>query len=276
MSSQSSIEWTNATWNPVTGCSVASAGCAHCYARRFAERFRGVPGHPFEQGFDLKLWPKRLEMPLTWKRPRLVFVNSMSDLFHEKVPLKYIKQVFGVIKQAKWHRFQMLTKRSERLAAYADQLEWPANLWMGVSVENSSTTKRIADLSQVPAAVRFVSAEPLLGPLGKLALQNVDWIIVGGESGPGARPMHEDWVVEIRDQCVAAKIPFFFKQWGGTFKKRNGRLLQGKEWDQMPLESIKHGRGHVEEVSRERPLVAFQPHEYAKAGKVEAFMKGKR
>ena len=239
MSSQSSIEWTNATWNPVTGCTKVSAGCAHCYAERFAERFRGVPKHPFEQGFDLKLWPKRLELPLTWKQPRLIFVNSMSDLFHDRVPLPYIQQVFSTIGQAKWHRFQMLTKRSERLAALADKLPWPENLWMGVSVENKAMTRRMADLAHVPAAVRFVSVEPLLGSLGKLDLKPIDWVIVGGESGPGARPLEEAWVTEIRDQCVTGKVPFFFKQWGGVFKKRKGRVLQGRVWDQMPQEKRK-------------------------------------
>lgn len=234
MSSQSDIEWTNATWNPVTGCTKVSPGCVHCYAERFAERWRGIKGHPYEQGFDLKIWTERLELPMSWKEPKLIFVNSMSDLFHEKVPLSFIKKVFATIRKAHWHRFQVLTKRSDRLAALADQLEWPQNLWMGVSVENRRALSRLDDLKYVPAAVRFLSVEPLLEGLGKISLDGIDWVIVGGESGPGARPMEKEWVIEIRDQCKKKSIPFFFKQWGGVFKKRAGRTLERKTWDEMP------------------------------------------
>jgi protein gp37 len=234
MSSTSSIEWTNATWNPVTGCTKVSPGCVHCYAERFAERWRGIKGHPYEQGFDLTLWEDRLGLPLTWREPKLIFVNSMSDLFHEKVPLSYIQKVFATMKQAHWHRFQVLTKRSDRLAALAEKLDWPANVWMGVSVENKKMLKRIDDLRHVPAAIRFLSVEPLLEKLGKFSLEGIDWVIVGGESGPGARPLEEEWVLDVRDQCLRKKVPFFFKQWGGVFKKKEGRELEGRTWDEMP------------------------------------------
>lgn len=234
MAEKSAIEWTNSTWNPVTGCDKVSAGCAHCYAERFAERFRGVPGHPFRQGFDLKLWPSRLELPLSWKTPRTIFVNSMSDLFHKDVPLPFIRRVFEVMKEADWHTFQVLTKRSERLAAVGSRLPWAPNIWMGVSVESDRFTYRIDHLRQTGAHVKFLSLEPLLGPLPGLDLKGIDWAIVGGESGPGARPMDGTWALEIKRQCVKAKVPFFFKQWGGVWKKRNGRLLQGRTWDQMP------------------------------------------
>jgi len=234
MASESSIEWTNATWNPVTGCTKVSPGCAHCYAERFAERWRGLKGSPYEQGFDLKLWDERLELPLTWRSPKLIFVNSMSDLFHERVPLTFIKKVFKTMREAHWHTFQVLTKRSDRLAAWADKLDWPPNVWMGVSVENRRMMKRIDDLREVPAAVRFLSVEPLLEGLGRIDLNGIHWVIVGGESGPGARPMESEWVTEIRDQCTRKKVPFFFKQWGGVFKKNAGRELSGRTWDQMP------------------------------------------
>jgi protein gp37 len=239
MSSSSSIEWTNATWNPVTGCTKNSAGCAHCYAERFAERWRGIKGHPYEQGFDLKRWPARLDLPLHWKQPRFIFVNSMSDLFHEKISLGYIQEVFTTIRHAHWHKFQMLTKRAGRLAELAPKLEWPSNLWMGVTVENRKSVERIECLRNVPAAVRFLSVEPLLEPLGKINLKNIDWVIVGGESGPGARPMEKEWVIEIRDQCLAKGVPFFFKQWGGFFKKRAGRKLEGRVWNEMPVEVMR-------------------------------------
>lgn len=240
MSDNSAIEWTEATWNPVTGCSEVSPGCAHCYAKTFAERFRGVPGHPYEVGFDLTLRPERLQQPLAWKTPRLIFVNSMSDLFHEDVPLEFIAQVFEVMEQATHHTFQILTKRAERLEAVASQLPWPENIWMGVSVENQRWTSRIDALRRTPARVKFLSCEPLLGPLG-LTLSDIDWVIVGGESGPRARPMQLDWARSIRDQCLAAEVPFFFKQWGAfdsdgrrVGKKRAGRVLSGRTWDEMP------------------------------------------
>ena len=251
MSDRSSIEWTEATWNPVTGCTQVSPGCAHCYAKTFAERFRGVPGHPYEVGFDLMLRPERLEQPLQWKRPRLIFVNSMSDLFHEDVPEPYIRQVFDVMAQADWHTFQVLTKRSRRLAQLAPRLSWPDNVWTGVSVENQRWTTRIDDLRQVPAQVRFLSCEPLLGPL-QLDLDGISWVIVGGESGPRARPMKPEWARAVRDQCLDADVPFFFKQWGvhdaegvRRCKKAAGRLLDGREWDGIP--SV--GRRHVASVA---------------------------
>jgi len=231
---RSSIEWTEATWNPITGCDKVSPGCAHCYAETFAERFRGVPGHPYERGFDLQLRPERLEQPLQWTRPRVIFVNSMSDLFHEDVPEDYIRSVFDVMRRAHWHVFQVLTKRAGRLQALAPRLPWPDNVWMGVSVENQRWTTRIDALRTVPAAVRFLSCEPLLGPLD-LDLDGIGWVIVGGESGPMCRPVNPMWIRGIRDQCVAAGVPFFFKQWGGRNKKRAGRVLRGRTWDGMPV-----------------------------------------
>lgn len=241
MSEKSKIEWTEATWNPITGCSEVSPGCAHCYAKRFAERFRGVPGHPYEQGFDLRLWPERLELPLRWKRSRHIFVNSMSDLFHEDVPFEFIERVFDVMRRAEQHKFQILTKRHIRLAALAPMLDWPPNVWMGVSVENSRWTERIDALRSVPAAIRFLSLEPLLGDLGELDLEAIDWVIVGGESGPRARPMQIEWARSARDQCVQANVSFFFKQWGAhdeagvrRGKAGSGRLLDGETWDQLP------------------------------------------
>lgn len=234
MSEASSIEWTDSTWNPVTGCTKVSQGCKHCYADRFAERFRGVPGHPFEQGFDLKLWPDRLGLPLSWKQPRRIFVNSMSDLFHPGIPESYIREVFGTMNRASWHAFQVLTKRAERLADMGGSLPWSANIWQGVSVEDDRVVARIELLRQVPARVRFLSLEPLIGPLDDLDLEGIHWVIVGGESGPGARPMKKEWVNSIRDQCVEASVPFFFKQWGGPRKHVSGRLLDGKTWDGFP------------------------------------------
>jgi protein gp37 len=240
MSAISTIEWTEATWNPVTGCTKVSPGCAHCYAETFAERFRGVPGHPYERGFDLQLRPERLNQPLDWRKPKLIFVNSMSDLFHEDVPDTYIRDVFSVMERADRHKFQVLTKRPERVAALAHELPWPENVWMGVSVENQRWTSRIDQLRRVPAVVRFLSCEPLLGPL-KLDLQDIHWVIVGGESGPGARPMRADWARDIRDQCLRANVPFFFKQWGAhdehgirVGKRRAGRVLDSRTWDAMP------------------------------------------
>lgn len=240
MSWSSRIEWTEATWNPVTGCTKVSPGCAHCYAETLAERFRGVPGHPYEKGFDLQLRPERLNQPLEWKRPRTIFVNSMSDLFHEDVPLKFIRSVFDVMKKADWHEFQILTKRSERLAELAAKVTWPDNVWMGVSVEYQSWTSRIDDLRTVPAAVRFLSCEPLLGPL-ELDLRDIHWVIVGGESGHGARPMRADWARRVREQCRESNVPFFFKQWGAhdeagvrRGKKHSGRVLDGRVWGELP------------------------------------------
>jgi len=234
MSDRSRIEWTQATWNPVTGCDKVSPGCAHCYAETFAERWRGVPAHPYEQGFDLRFWPERLEQPLKWRAPRVIFVNSMSDLFHERIPLDYIQQVFDVMSEASQHVFQVLTKRHDRLAELAPELPWPENVWMGVSIENKRWVERADRLREVPAAVRFISAEPLLGPLIGLDLDRIDWLIAGGESGHKHRPIREEWVVELRDLCKAQGVAFFFKQWGGRHSKANGRRLKGREYSQMP------------------------------------------
>jgi protein gp37 len=234
MAQTTAIEWTEATWNPVRGCTKISPGCKHCYAQTFAERWRGIPGHPYEQGFDLRLVPEKLEEPLLWTKPRRIFVNSMSDLFHEKVPEEFIRRVFEVMERATWHTFQILTKRSARVRDLAPHLPWPPNVWQGISVENARYTFRIGDLQQVPSAVRFLSVEPLLGPIPSLPLDGISWVIVGGESGPKHRPLDPAWAREIRDQCVAARVPFFFKQWGGRTPKAGGRVLDGKKWDQMP------------------------------------------
>lgn len=234
MADRSAIEWTDATWNPVRGCTKVSPGCKHCYAETFAERFRGVPGHPFERGFDLQLVPHMLELPLHWKTGRLVFVNSMSDLFHEDVPDPYVHSVFDVMDAAGQHQFQVLTKRAERMAEFARRRRIPDNVWMGVSVENAEYRWRIASLRRVPARIRFLSLEPLLAPVGRLSLRGIHWVIVGGESGPHARMVDPTWVREIREQCAEADVPFFFKQWGGVQKSRNGRELDGRTWDAMP------------------------------------------
>jgi protein gp37 len=235
MSEKSAIEWTDATWNPVTGCTQVSPGCDHCYALTFAERFRGVPNHPYEQGFDLKLWPARLELPLKWKKPRMIFTNSMSDLFHKDVPDDYIRSVFDVMAQADWHVFQVLTKRSARLARMGETLPWTPNIWVGVSVETDHYAWRVDQLRKIPAHVRFISAEPLLGPLDKLDLGQIHWLIAGGESGFGHRSCDPEWVRKLRDQCQMANVAFFFKQWGGRTPKAGGRLLDGRTWDEMPL-----------------------------------------
>ena len=241
MSVSSSIEWTEATWNPVTGCTKVSPGCAHCYAETFAERFRGVPGHPYEQGFDLTLRPARLELPLTWRKPRMIFVNSMSDLFHPEIPDEYVGQVFETMARADWHTFQVLTKRPERALELAPGLPWPSNVWMGVSVENRRFLHRLDTLRQIPAAVRFTSCEPLLGPLRDIDLTDIGWLIAGGESGPRARRMKPEWACALRDKCVDAGVPFFFKQWGAhneqgkrVGKGRAGRVLEGQVWGEMP------------------------------------------
>jgi len=230
----STIEWTTATWNPVTGCTKVSPGCDHCYAETFAERFRGVPDHPYQMGFDLALRPGRLEQPLHWRRPARIFVNSMSDLFQVDVPESYIRDVFAVMRQASWHTFQVLTKRADRLERVCRRLEVPDNVWLGVSVETPVYFSRIRHLQRVQAAVRFLSCEPLLAPLPDLPLDELHWVIVGGESGRKARPMEGEWVQDIRDQCDSAGVAFFFKQWGGTNKKKSGRLLDGRTWDAMP------------------------------------------
>ncbi|MFN8455985.1 MAG: phage Gp37/Gp68 family protein [Anaerolineae bacterium] len=234
MATHSGIEWTESTWNPLTGCTKISPGCKNCYAERMAIRLKAT-GHPnYTNGFELTLHDHVLERPLQWKKPQTIFVNSMSDLFHQDVPFDFIKKIFEVMQRAWWHRFQVLTKRSERLYELSPQIEWPENVWMGVSVESSRYTFRIDHLRKTEAKIKFLSLEPLLGSLPGLDLYEIDWVIVGGESGPGARPIAEEWVTEIRDQCLTAKVPFFFKQWGGTRKKKSGRLLQGKTWNEMP------------------------------------------
>lgn len=234
MAQSSPIEWTESTWNPVTGCTKISPGCKNCYAERMAERLRLMGQPNYVNGFALTLQPQALELPLRWKKPRRVFVNSMSDLFHEDVPVGFIKKVFDVMSLANWHQFQVLTKRAKRLAALSGSLSWSPNVWMGVSVENAAYTKRIDFLRRTGALVKFLSIEPLLGPVGALNLANIDWVIVGGESGPGAREMKRPWVTDIRRQCRSAKVAFFFKQWGGVNKKRTGRTLDGRTYDEMP------------------------------------------
>ena len=236
MANRSSIEWTDSTWNPVTGCTKVSPGCKHCYAERMAKRLKAM-GHPnYANGFKPTVHEHLLEQPLRWKKPQMIFVNSMSDLFHEDVPSDFIQKIFNVMHQAHWHTFQILTKRSQRLLEMSQRLEWPVNVWMGVSVENDDYVFRVDHLRQTGAHVKFLSLEPLLGPLPDLDLRGIDWVIAGGESGPGARPMKEEWVIEIRDQCQAGNVPFFFKQWGGVRKKRNGRILQGRTWDEFPAQ----------------------------------------
>jgi len=239
MSIGTQIEWTDATWNPVTGCTKITRGCDLCYAERFSERFRNVPGHPFENGFDLTLRPERLTQPLTWRQPRRIFVNSMSDLFHKGVPNSFINSVFDTMEKANWHIYQVLTKRSSLMVRYLRDRYGnalaPPHIWLGVSVEDAKNASRLMHLQSARAAVKFVSFEPLLAPVGKIDLTGLDWAIVGGESGPRARPMAEEWALEIRDQCRAAKVAFFFKQWGGIRPKSGGRLLEGREWNQYPV-----------------------------------------
>jgi protein gp37 len=230
----SSIEWTEATWNPVTGCSKISAGCKFCYAERMARRLKAMGQPNYRNGFSLTLHEHMIELPLSWKKPQTIFVNSMSDLFHKDVPLEFIERVFDVMGRAHWHRFQVLTKRAERLSSMSSILPWAHNIWMGVSIENRDVVGRINYLRRTGAHIKFLSIEPLLGPLPSLDLSGIDWVIVGGESGPHARRIDPEWVADIRDQCQRVSVPFFFKQWGGTNKKRSGRLLDGRTWDEMP------------------------------------------
>ena len=234
MALKSSIEWTESSWNPVTGCTKISAGCAHCYAERMARRLHAMGQPNYRNGFEVTCHPDALELPLKWKKSQMIFVNSMSDLFHRAVPARFIEEIFFTMNQARWHTFQILTKRADRLLQLAPRLKWTPNVWMGVTVENDKHVDRIDRLREVPAAVRFLSLEPLLGPLPKLDLTRIDWVIVGGESGPGARPMDPEWVLDLRDQCLNAGVAFFFKQWGGVQKKKAGRLLEKRTWDQMP------------------------------------------
>lgn len=237
MATNSHIEWTDATWNPVTGCTKISPGCKHCYAERLSHRLQLMGQANYRNGFNLTLQPQMLDLPLRWKTPKRIFVNSMSDLFHMDVPTDYIKRVFDAMKRAHWHQYQVLTKRSERVLALSNELEWSPQIWMGVSVESGKYKHRIDDLRQTGARVKFLSLEPLLGSLGRLNLRGIDWAIVGGESGPGARPLNAEWVTEIRDQCIRSGVAFFFKQWGGVQKSKTGRTLEGRTWDQMPVEA---------------------------------------
>ncbi len=234
MASRSAIEWTDATWNPVTGCTQVGSGCDHCYALALAERFRGVRGHPFEQGFDLRLWPERLNLPFTWKKPRRIFVNSMSDLFHKDITDEYIFRVFETMMKADWHVYQVLTKRSSRLAELGPRLPWAPHIWAGVSIELNQMVSRADHLRRVPCHVRFISAEPLLGPLPDLDLSGIHWLITGGESGHGYRPCNPDWVRNLRDRAHESEVAFFHKQWGGRTPKAGGRVLDGRTWDEMP------------------------------------------
>lgn len=238
MAGETRIEWTQMTWNPVTGCTKVSQGCKHCYAERFAKRLQRMGNPRYLNGFRVTLHEDLIELPLRWKEPRLIFVNSMSDLFHEQVPMWFIQRVFHTMNRCPQHVFQVLTKRSERLREVAEELTWSANIWMGVSVENAQVLHRVADLQQVPAHVRFLSCEPLIGPIENLPLEGIHWVIVGGESGPGARPMREEWVISIKDQCQRAGVPFFFKQWGGERKWETGRLLGGRTYDEMPSANV--------------------------------------
>lgn len=242
MANKSSIEWTESTWNPLTGCTKISPGCKHCYAERMSRRLQAMGQSNYRDGFRLSLQEHVLETPLHWKRPQMIFVNSMSDLFHEEVPVDFIQKVFSIMRQAYWHIFQVLTKRSARLLELDSQIVWPKNVWMGVSVENEDYIFRTDHLCQTHALTKFLSLEPLLGPLPNLPLNSIDWVIVGGESGPGSRPMDLSWVLEIRDQCQATNTPFFFKQWGGTNKKKAGRELDGRTWDELPKYALQSSR----------------------------------
>lgn len=235
MSFNSAIEWTESTWNPMTGCTKVSLGCKNCYAERMAKRLQAMGQPNYKNGFRLTLHPHMLNLPLTWKKPQMIFVNSMSDIFHEDAAEDFIRKIFSVMAKAHWHIFQVLTKRSDRLLEFADDLKWESNIWMGVTVESVENVNRINHLRQSPAKVKFLSLEPLLGPLPELNLDGINWVIVGGESGPKARIMRKEWVSDIKDQCERANIPFFFKQWGGTNKKKSGRILDGRAWDEMPL-----------------------------------------
>ncbi len=238
MAQGSGIEWTESTWNPVTGCTKVSPGCKHCYAERMAERLLAMGQENYRNGFRLTLQPHMLDVPLRWKKPQTIFVNSMSDLFHRDVPIDYIVRIFDVMRRAHWHRFQILTKRSDRLLQLSPLLDWTPNIWMGVSVENDEYRGRMNDLRKSGALLKFLSLEPLLGPLYNLDLRGIDWVIVGGESGWGARALDPAWVVDLRNQCLDSGVPFFFKQWGGRNKKKAGRLLDGKTWDQMPATAM--------------------------------------
>jgi len=236
MAQNSSIEWTDTTWNPVTGCQKISPGCKNCYAERMARRLKAMGQPRYTNGFRVTLQDDLVERPLQWKLPRVIFVNSMSDLFHKDVPDDFILRCFDVMNQASWHQFQILTKRPERVLEMSDKIEWTDNIWMGTSVESQDYVHRVATLGQVKAKIRFLSIEPLLGPINRMPLSNIEWVIVGGESGPNARPISEEWVRTIRDRCLKYSVPFFFKQWGGVQKSKTGRELDGRTWDEMPVE----------------------------------------
>ena len=242
MAQATEIEWTDATWNPVTGCTKIGPGCENCYAERFAERWRGVAGHPYEQGFDLRLWPSRLVQPLLWRKPRLIFVNSMSDLFHKGIPRQFVDDVFNTMERANWHVFQILTKRSSLMRNYVNRRYGaygaPAHIWLGVSIEDRPHLSRLQHLRSTHARARFISFEPLLGPIGAVDLSGIAWAIGGGESGPNARPMQRDWAIELRDACLAQEVAFFFKQWGGSRPKSGGRELDGEEWNGFPVHVV--------------------------------------
>lgn len=233
---RSSIEWTEYTWNPITGCNKVSPGCKHCYAERMSHRLKAMKLAKYSNGFNLTIHEELLEQPLSWKKPRVVFVNSMSDMFHPAVPKSFILKAFDVMAQAEKHIFQVLTKRSERLLKLDSEIKWPSNVWMGVSVENEKYMSRIDHLKQTSAQIKYLSLEPLLGPLFGINVDGIDWVIVGGESGPGARPVAKEWIIDIRNHCLDSQVPFFFKQWGGVRKKKAGRLLEGRTWDEMPIQ----------------------------------------
>ena len=245
MANNSSIEWTESTWNPVTGCNKISPGCKFCYADRMAKRLKAMGSPNYRNGFKLTLHEHVIYLPLAWKSPRTIFVNSMSDLFHEKIPIDFIKKIFDVMVAADWHTFQILTKRAERLEKVAPLLPWSKNIWMGVSVENQKYTSRIKNLIKVPAAVRFLSIEPLVGKISRINLRSIDWVIVGGESGPKSRTMDQEWVRLLRDKCIMKKVPFFFKQWGGFNKKKAGRKLDGRTWDDLPTPKNRYKKKNI-------------------------------
>ncbi len=254
MAANTKIEWTECTWNPVTGCTKISPGCLNCYAERMARRLRAMGQPNYCNGFRLTLQPHMLDLPLHWRQPRMIFVNSMSDLFHKDVPLEFILKVFGVMRRAPQHCFQILTKRSERLAQLSPKLPWPENIWMGVTVENADYVFRLKDLKHTGAAVKFISFEPLVGPVPRANLDGIDWAIVGGESGPGARPMRPEWVTDIRDRCLAEGIAFFFKQWGGINKKANGRVLENRTWSERPHSYQAEGIGTCQDCHNLRMM----------------------
>lgn len=238
MAAKSNIEWTQSTWNPVTGCSKISAGCLNCYAERMAKRLQAMGQPNYRNGFEVSCHEQALERPFNWQKPQTIFVNSMSDMFHESIPVEFIHKMFGVMQRADWHCFQILTKRAERMAKLSQQLPWEENIWMGVTVENKDYLQRVEELRQTGAQIKFLSFEPLLGPIPWIDLSGIDWVIVGGESGPGARPVQKEWVLDIQRQCHTQGVPFFFKQWGGVNKKKNGRMLSGKTYNEMPATAL--------------------------------------